>query len=128
MKKRKILIVDDEENLLELLKINLEHTGKYEVQTLQDGRDILSQVKSFNPDLMLVDILMPKIDGVELCRILNADPVANRIPIITLSALDTDKDKLMMYKLGVVDFLVKPIESDALIAGIEKALRNKDLA
>jgi two-component system alkaline phosphatase synthesis response regulator PhoP len=125
MGKRKVLIVDDEENFLELVKINLEHTGKYEVQTLLDGRDTLSRVKSFNPDVILLDILMPKMDGVEVCKILNADPAASRVPILMLSALDTDKDKLMMYKLGVVDFLVKPIETDELIARIEKALQNK---
>lgn len=125
MGKRKVMVIDDEANFLELVKINLAHTGKYEVQTLLDARDILSRVKAFNPDLVLLDILMPKMDGVEVCKILNADPSANHIPIITLSALDTDKDKLMMYKLGVVDFLVKPIEIDELVAKIEKALRDK---
>ena len=125
MEKRKVMIVDDEEHFLKLTKITLEKTGKYEVQTLSDARDIISLVKSFNPDVILLDILMPKTDGVEVCKMLNADPVANRIPIIALSALDTDKDKLMMYKLGVVDFLVKPIEKDELIAKIEKALQFK---
>ena len=123
MEKRKVMIVDDEESFLKITKINLEKTGKYEVQTLSDARDIISQVKSFNPDVILLDILMPKTDGVEVCKMLNADPAVSRIPIITLSALDTDKDKLMMYKLGVVDFIVKPIEKDELIAKIEKALQ-----
>ena len=68
---------------------------------------------------------MPKKDGVETCRMLNDDPVGKGIPVIALSALDTDKDRLMMYKLGVVDFLAKPIEKDELIAKIEKALKNK---
>jgi len=128
MSKRKVMVIDDEANFLELVKINLEHTGKYEVQTLMDARDALSRIKAFKPDVILLDILMPKTDGVEVCRSLNADPDANRIPIITLSALDTDKDKLMMYKLGVVDFLVKPIEISDLMNGVEKALRNKGLA
>jgi two-component system alkaline phosphatase synthesis response regulator PhoP len=122
------MVIDDEASFLELVKINLEHTGKYEVQTLLDARDALSRIRTFKPDVILLDILMPKTDGVEVCRSLNADPDANRIPIITLSALDTDKDKLMMYKLGVVDFLVKPIESNDLLAGIEKALQNKGLS
>jgi DNA-binding response OmpR family regulator len=124
-KRKKILIVDDEANFLSLLKITLESTGDYEVQTLMDGREILTRTKEFRPDVILLDILMPKMDGVEVCKILNADPDVNRIPILTLSALDTDTDKLMMYKLGVVDFLVKPIEKDTLILRIEKALRNK---
>jgi DNA-binding response OmpR family regulator len=125
MEKRKVMIVDDEEHFLKITKINLEKTGTYEVQTISDARDIISRVKSFNPDVILLDILMPKMDGAEVCKMLNEDPAFNRVPVITLSALDTDKDKLMMYKLGVVDFLVKPIEKDELIAKIEKALQYK---
>ena len=125
MKKIKVMIVDDEEDFIKIMQINLENTGKYEVQTLSDAREIMLRVKSFIPDVILLDILMPKMDGVETCRILNEDSVGIGIPIIALSALDTNKDKLMMYKLGVVDFLVKPIEIDDLIAKIEKALQNK---
>lgn len=125
MEKRKVMIVDDEERFLKMAKMNLEETGKYEVETLSDARDIISRVKSFRPDVILLDILMPKMDGVEACNIINDDPAINRIPIITLSALDTDKDRLMMYKLGVVDFLIKPIEKNELISRIEKALQYK---
>jgi len=125
MEKRRVMIVDDEEHFLKITKINLEKTDKYEVETMSSAADIISRVKSFNPDIILLDILMPKMDGVETCKMLNEDPAVSRIPIITLSALDTDKDKLMMYKLGVVDFLVKPIEKDELIAKIEKALQFK---
>jgi len=117
--------VDDEIDFLKIAKINLEETGKYEVQTLSEAAGIISQVKSFNPDIILLDILMPKIGGVEACRMLKEDPAGRRVPIIILSALDTDKDQLMMYKLGVVDFLTKPIETDELISKIEKALQNK---
>jgi CheY-like chemotaxis protein len=123
MEKRKVMIVDDEESFLQITKINLEKAGKYEVETVSDATDIISRVRSFGPDIILLDILMPKVDGIEVCRMLNADPALSRVPIITLSALDTDKDKLMMYKLGVVDFLVKPIEKDELISKIEKALK-----
>jgi CheY-like chemotaxis protein len=125
MEKRKVMIVDDEEHFLKITKINLENTGKYNIETMSDARDIISRVKSFNPDVILLDILMPKMDGVEVCKMLNEDPAGGRIPIITLSALDTDKDRLTMYKLGVVDFLIKPIEKDELIAKIEKALQCK---
>ncbi|MCK5451364.1 MAG: response regulator [Candidatus Omnitrophica bacterium] len=122
MEKKKILIVDDEEHFLKLIKINLEKTDKYEVLTLSDAKDIILRIREFKPEVILLDILMPKIDGIEVCQMLNEDPGGKGIPIITLSALDTDKDKLMMYKLGVVDFLVKPIETDDLISKIEKAL------
>ena len=122
MEKRKVMIVDDEEEFLKITKLNLENTGKYEVATISDATDVISQVKLFNPDIILLDILMPKMDGTEVCKILNEDPTGRRIPIVVLSALNTYKDRLMMYKLGVVDFLAKPIEKDELISKIEKAL------
>jgi CheY-like chemotaxis protein len=125
MGKRKVLIIDDEVDFLKITKVNLEKTGNYEIATMSDARDILAIVRSFNPDIILMDILMPKIDGVEVCKILNNDPRGKCIPIITLSALDTDKDRLMMYKLGVVDFIPKPADKETLIAKIEKALQGK---
>ena len=121
-KKKLLMIVDDEEHFLKITKINLEKTNKYKVMTLSNAKDIITQVQTFRPDVILLDILMPKIDGVKVCKMLNKDPRGKKIPIIVLSALDTDKDKLMMYKLGIVDFLVKPIEKDELISKIEKAL------
>ncbi|MFH1479436.1 MAG: response regulator [Candidatus Omnitrophota bacterium] len=125
MSKRKVLVVDDESNFLKLVKMNLENTEKYEVTVLQDPTGIMPLVKSFKPDLILLDILMPKMDGTEVCKALNEDPYGKRTPIIVLSALDTVKDKLIMYKLGVVDFLAKPIDAKDLIAKIEKALEYK---
>lgn len=125
MGKKRVMIVDDEKDFLEITKINLEMTDKYEVMALSSAENIISQVQKFKPDIILLDIIMPKIDGVEVCERLNEDPEGAGIPVISLSALDTDKDKLMMYKLGIVDFLVKPIEKNILIAKIEKALQYK---
>ena len=125
MGKKKVMMVDDEIGFLKITKINLEKTGKYEVMTLSSAKDIISQIRKFKPDIILLDILMQKIDGAETCEMLNKSPEGKNLPIIILSALDTDKDKLMMYKLGVVDFLIKPIEKDDLVAKIEKALECK---
>ncbi len=125
MEKKRVIIIDDEEDFLKIIKVNLEKTGKYEIMTLSNAKDIIAQIRTFNPDVILLDILMPKIDGVETCRMLNEDPAGKGVPIIILSALDTDKDRLMMYKLGVIDFLTKPIEKNDLIAKIEKALQLK---
>jgi len=125
LRKKKVIIIDDEKLFLKIIKINLERTGSYEVETVSDATDILSLIRSFNPDIILLDILMPKIDGVETCKMLNADPVGKRIPVVVLSAFDTDKARLMMHKLGVADFLIKPIGMDELISGIEKALKRK---
>jgi CheY-like chemotaxis protein len=125
MEKKKILIVDDEQGFLELVKLNLEKTGNYIVLTLFSAKDIIKHVHSFKPDVILIDILMPKIGGIEACQMLNNDPLGQNIPIIAISALDKDVDKLNAYKVGVVDYIVKPIEKKELIAKIEKALQCK---
>ena len=119
------MIVDDEEFFLELTKLNLEHTGKYEVMTLPGAEDIIAKVREFNPDIILLDILMPGIDGVEACKMLQKDAVGKKVPVITLTALDTNKDRSMMTNLGVADYLVKPIEKDELISKIEKVIHHK---
>lgn len=122
---KKVMIIDDEKDFLLITKLNLENTGKYEVMTMSDAQDVVSAVHEFKPQVILLDILMPKIDGVEVCKRLNADPEGRMVPIITLSALDTEKDKKMMYKLGVVDYLIKPIDINDLIMKIDKALEFK---
>lgn len=125
MKKSRVMVVDDEEDFLRLTKLNLEDTSKYEVMTLLSAKDIISQVHSFKPDIILLDLVMPTTGGLEACEMLNNDPIGNRIPIIVLSALDKQTDKLKAYRTGVVDYLVKPIEKKDLIASIEKALQFK---
>ncbi len=123
--KKKILVIDDEEDFLKITKLNLEKTEKYRVMTLASGKDVLSVVHSFLPDVILVDLLMPELGGLEICEILNQDPVGKRVPVIVLSALNKDVDKYKAFKVGVVDYLVKPIEKNALIEKLEKALQFK---
>lgn len=125
--KKKIMIVDDEQDFLDITKLNLEKTGKYEVLTLLSAKDIISQLHSFRPDVILLDILMPEIDGLETCGVLNKDYAGKDIPIIILSALGTYSDKLKAFKAGVVDYLQKPVTKDALIVKIEKAVQSKDM-
>ena len=118
--KKKVLVVDDETDFLKIVKINLEETNNYEVLTLSSANDIISQVHIFKPDVILLDILMPGIKGIEACEMLNKDSMGERIPIIMLSALDKDTDKLKTFKAGVTDYLVKPIKKEDLISKIEK--------
>ncbi len=125
MKKKKVMVVDDELDLLKMLKLNLENTDKYEVQTMSDAGNIIALVKLFQPDIILMDILMPKVNGAQACKMLKDDPEVRHIPIITLTALDTEKDKIIMFGLGVADFLTKPIGHDELITKIEKVLKDK---
>jgi DNA-binding response OmpR family regulator len=123
LEKKKVIIVDDEILFLRIIKINLERTGRYEVEAVSDATNILSRIKAFNPDIILLDILMPKINGMEVCKMLSADPVGKKVPVIALSALDTDNVKATMYELGVIDFIAKPVEITELISRIDKALK-----
>ncbi|MCX5668860.1 MAG: response regulator [Candidatus Omnitrophica bacterium] len=124
--KKKVLVVDDETAFLRIVKLNLEETNNYEVLTLSSAEDILFQVHAFKPDIILLDILLPGIKGLEACEMLNKDPIGACTPIIILSALDKVTDKLQAFKVGVVDYLVKPMGKEELIAKIEKALRAKN--
>lgn len=123
--KKRILIIDDEKDFLKVVKLNLENTNEYEVFTLSCAKDIISHVNRFKPDLIILDLLMPVVGGIDACQMLNNDPIGSKIPIIVLSALDKDADKLKAYKAGVIDFLVKPIEKKYLVTRIIRALKDK---
>lgn len=125
MDKKKILVIDDEEQIANLLKLRLENSGEYEVKVLFEATDIIRQVRAYKPDVILLDLLMPDIGGLEACRRLNDDPVTYAIPIIVVSALSKDIDKLKAYKLGIIDYIVKPFDSKLLFMAIEKAVRTK---
>ena len=125
MVKRKILIVDDELDFLKMVKLNLEDTGKFEVLALLGANEIISHLHSFKPDLILLDMVMAGVGGVEVCDMLNKDSFGQTLPVIILSALDKDKDKLMAYKKGIIGYLTKPVEKNALIARIESALGSR---
>ncbi len=122
MPKRRVMIIDDEEDFLMMTKKNLERTGVYEVATLPSARDVVSHVHSFKPDIILLDIIMPGKGGVEVCKEINNDPEGRHIPVIIISALDKDTDKIKAYEAGVTAYLAKPIEKKDLIAKIEKIL------
>jgi len=125
MGKHRILVIDDEKDFVKITKLNLEETGEYEVMGLLSAKELVSQVHSFKPDVILLDLLMPVIGGIEACQMLNSDPIGKGVPIIVLSALDKKADKVRAYKEGVVDYLVKPIDKKDLIIKIEKVLQLK---
>lgn len=125
MDKKKILVIDDEEDYLKITKLNLEETGNYEVMPLIDARGVINCVHSFKPDIILLDMLMPAVGGIEVCDMLNNDSLGAEIPIIIVSAVDKHGDKLSAYRAGVVYYITKPAGKDDLIAKIEKALSYK---
>ena len=123
--KRKILAIDDEKDFLKILKLNLEQTGNYEVITSSDVGDIVRLINSSRPDVILLDILMPGVTGFEALDMINSDPVGVGTPVIALSALENDPDKLTAYKKGVVGYLTKPISKEDVIRKIEKVIEAK---
>ena len=125
MESKRVMIIDDEENFVKVVKMNLEETGRFEVRTLLNAKELIPNLYSFKPDVILLDLIMPGIGGIEACEMLNNDPVGQGVPIIILTALEKEMDKVAAYKKGVVDYLVKPIEKDNLIARIDKVLQAK---
>jgi len=124
--KKKILVVDDNESVAGTIKLLLESTNNYQVKILSQAKDILACVHAFKPDVILLDLLMPDIGGFEVCEMLDRDSVGMGTPIIVVSGLDKDVDKVKAYKLGIVDYLVKPITKGDLVTSVEKAIKSKE--
>jgi len=116
-----ILLVDDEEDILELLKYNLEREG-YRVLTARNGVQALTHLAT-PPDLFVLDVMMPEIDGWELSRRIRANPNTLHVPIVFLTARDTEVDEVLGLELGAADFITKPVRMRTFIARIRKALK-----
>lgn len=124
--KKRILIVDDEEDVVLFLKKFLEKRGPYLVMGLTDSREVMSQLHLFKPDVIILDLLMPHLGGLEVCEELNDDELGQRTPVIITSALWKDTDKFEASKFGITCYLVKPIDRNMLLVAIENALRLKE--
>ncbi|HAM39459.1 MAG: hypothetical protein A2474_05315 [Elusimicrobia bacterium RIFOXYC2_FULL_34_12] len=120
----KILIIDDEENIVQLLILNL-MAESFNIDTAYDGEEGLDKIDSFQPDLIILDIRLPKMTGWELCRKIKEDPKYKKISVIilTASAQRTDRDKA--FSLGADEFLSKPFEVKYVIDKIKEILENK---
>lgn len=121
MSKGKILVVDDEVYIVHILDFSLGMEG-YEVVTALDGEEALAKVKSEKPDLIVLDIMMPKLDGYETCRILKSDPEAKHIPVILLSAKGRNVDQQMGFQVGADDYITKPFSPRKLVERIKLIL------
>lgn len=115
-----ILVVDDEASIRELLTFNLKKNG-YEVTAAADGRKALA--KAAGMDLVLLDIMLPEVDGLEVCRRLKADPQTSGIPIIMLTAKAEEIDRVLGLELGADDYVVKPFSMRELLARVKAVLR-----
>lgn len=122
---KKILIVDDEPDILEFLKYNLKKEG-FLVLTAADGRQALTVAETENPDLIILDIMMPEMDGVETCRALRAKKEFNRTPIAFLTARDEDFSQITALDVGGDDYITKPIKPRVLLSRIGALLRRSN--
>jgi two-component system, OmpR family, alkaline phosphatase synthesis response regulator PhoP len=120
----KVLVVDDEEPILELLKYNLEKSG-YDVQTAIEGSKAVEIARRFVPDLVLLDIMMPKMDGVETCRQIREIPAMQKAFIVFLTARSEEYSEVAAFDVGADDYITKPIKPRALMSRISALFRRE---
>jgi DNA-binding response OmpR family regulator len=119
MAKYKILVVDDDRNIVDLVRLYLERDG-YQVLVAYDGLEALSLARQRRPDLIVLDLLLPEVDGLDVCRILQTE---SKVPIIMLTAKTTEEDKLIGLELGADDYVTKPFSPRELVARVRAVLR-----
>ncbi len=117
-----ILVVDDEREIRELLRYNLEREG-YQVLTAQDGDQALARIFSAHPDLVLLDLLLPGLNGLEVLREVRQEPSTREIPVLLLTARGAEMDKLLGFERGADDYITKPFSPREVIARVEAVLR-----
>lgn len=122
MSNKKILVVDDENHILELIKYNLETNG-FLVDTAISGEEAFEKINMGIPDLIILDLMLPGIDGLEVCKQIKTDNKTKKIPIIMLTAKNEEFDKVLGLELGADDYLTKPFSVRELIARVKAILR-----
>jgi two-component system alkaline phosphatase synthesis response regulator PhoP len=118
-----ILVVDDEENIRDMIRMYLERGG-YAVDEVNDGIEAVQFARQHKPDLIVLDIMLPRMNGFEVCETLRAEN--NQVPVIMLTARDDDMDKIMGLELGADDYLTKPFNPHELVARVRAVLRRHE--
>ncbi len=124
MSKQHVLVVDDEKDILELVSYNLIKNG-FRVSTVMSGEEALQKARSDVPDLLILDLMLPGLDGLDVCRILTNDPRTSHIPIIMLSARGEEADIVTGLELGADDYVTKPFSPRILLARARAVLRKR---
>ncbi len=120
--KARILVVDDEHDLLELVRYNLAREG-YHVSCVDSGEKALEEIRTKSPDLVILDIMLPGVDGLDVCRLVKSSLATAHVPILMLSAKSEDSDLVAGLELGADDYLTKPFSPRVLIARVKAILR-----
>ncbi|MBC8714914.1 response regulator transcription factor [Staphylococcus pseudintermedius] len=121
---QRVLVVDDEQSIVTLLKYNLEQSG-YVVEVAQDGEEALQKEKETKPDLIVLDVMLPKKDGIEVCKTIRSDK--NQVPILMLTAKDDEFDRVLGLELGADDYMTKPFSPREVVARVKAILRRSSL-
>ena len=120
--KQKILIVDDEPEAVELVEFNLRQAG-FETIRAMDGNEALKKAKSQAPALIVLDVMLPEVDGMEVCKLLRRDPVTANVPIIMLTAKAAEIDRVLALEFGADDYVTKPFSPRELVLRVRKHLQ-----
>mgnify|MGYP001405860758 FL=1 len=120
--KKKVLVVDDEKDIVDILKYNLERENEFEVLTAKNGREAIELAQSI-PDLILLDIMMPELNGFEVCKQLKNNSETAKIPVIFLTAKENEIDEILGLEIGADDYISKPISPRKVIARIKSVIR-----
>jgi len=122
VKTDRIVVIEDEEDILEVIAYNLRREG-FEVTTSTSGEDGLAKIDRAAPNLVILDLMLPEIDGLDLCRKLKADPVTQAVPIIMVTAKGEESDVVLGLGMGADDYMVKPFSPKELVARVKAVLR-----
>ena len=120
--KKKILIIDDEPDILELLVLRMEANG-YEVISATDGQKGLDKARNENPDLIILDLMLPRIDGYKVCRMLKFDEKFKKIPIVLFTARTQEADMKLGQEVGADAYITKPFEPNILLSKVAELLK-----
>jgi two-component system, OmpR family, response regulator MprA len=121
----KVLVVDDEDNIIELIRLGLRYEG-FHVEVASDGEEGITVAQRINPDLVILDVMMPGIDGLEVCRRLRDNPTTRDVPILMLTAKDEVGDRIRGLQMGADDYLTKPFDFYELLERIKAILRRQN--
>ena len=125
--KKKVLVVDDEQSIVELLTFNLQKEG-YNTLEAYDGDTAVEMAVNEKPDLILLDVMIPKLDGISVCKKIRYALNISNIPILMISAKDTETDKIVGLEMGADDYITKPFQIREVMARVKANLRKSDLA
>ncbi|MDA7511556.1 response regulator transcription factor [Verrucomicrobia bacterium] len=122
---KRVLVVDDEPDAVELVAFNLKAAG-FEVISAEDGEMALKKARNFSPDLIVLDVMLPSVNGLEVCKILRRDPATSELPIIMLTAKAGEIDRVLGLELGADDYVTKPFSPRELVLRIKNILNRRE--